>query len=395
MFDFDRFVDRRGTNCLKWDVADLFGLDRVEYPFWIADTDFPTVPEVAQAMQKRCEHALFGYNIPGPGCIPAVQGWYERRHGWHFEEEDAFASVGVITVLRNTILAATAPGDRILIFTPVYNPFEEIIENTGRVVVDHPMLEKEGTYEIDFALLEQQLADGVRAIIFCNPHNPVGKVWKKSELEKLVSLCVQYKVFLMSDEVHGDIELHGIKYTPMGVFPEIQNQLAVYTAVSKTFNLAGLGASCVIVPNPDLRAKIQAELKKSWIMSPNIMACTAMEAAYRYGDQWLDEVNEYLTKNSDYAQAFFAKNAPGIRVSRHEGTFLMWLDFRCCKMTSGEITKKLAQEFGVGLGNGASYGKQAEGFMRFNIACSADLLKKGLNGILKFYEKYAQTNEGL
>lgn len=389
MFDFDQSINRRQTNCLKWDKANLFGLDRVEYPFWIADTDFATVPEVVEAMRRRCGHPLFGYNFPGEGCIPAVQGWYERRHGWHFETEEAFASVGVVTVLRFTLEAVTRPGDQVLIFTPVYNPFEEIIRNTGRVVADCPLRETGDSYEIDFEDLERRLAGGVKAIIFCNPHNPVGRVWRREELERLAGLCCRYDVLLLSDEVHGDIVLHGIRYTPMGTIPGIQDRLAVYTAVSKTFNLAGLGASCIIVPNPELRERIRAELKKAWIMSPNIMACEAMEAAYRHGDQWLDELNAYLTRNSDYVQAYLARYVPGLKAARHEGTFLMWLDFRCCGMDSDQVTRRLAREFGVGLGNGAGYGRQADGFMRFNIACPLELLKRGLEGIRGFCGKYA------
>ena len=391
MFDFDEKIDRRGTNCLKWDVADLFGLDRVEYPFWIADTDFATVPEVVEALKHRCQHPIFGYSVPGPECIPAVQGWYERRHGWHFEVQDAFASIGVVTVLRASIEALTQPGDQVLIFSPVYNPFPAIIENTGRTVVEHPLIEVGNTYEIDFRRLEQQLAGGVKVVMFCNPHNPIGKVWTWSELEQLTDLCAKYHVIVLSDEVHGDICLRGIGYTPMGRFEKIRDSLAVYTAISKTFNLAGLAASCIIVPNRELRAKIEGELKKGWIMAPNVMGCVAMEAAYKYGDSWVDELNLYITRNSDFVQDYFSKYMPKVRIAKHEGTFLMWLDMSCCGVFGDELAVTLAKECGVGLGSGSSYGSRAQGYLRFNIACPMETLKKGVEGIRKFYEAHCQS----
>lgn len=390
MFDFDTPLNRRGTNCLKWDVADLFGMDRVEYPFWIADTDFATVPEVVQALKERCDHPMFGYSIPSPNCIPAVQRWYERRHNWHFEQSAAFVSIGVVTVLRASVEALTQPGDQVLIFTPVYNPFPEIIANTGRTVVDCPLAEVGNAYEIDYDLLERQLAGGVKAIIFCNPHNPIGKVWTEEELGKLADLCAKYHVYLLSDEVHGDICLRGVKYTPMGRFEQVQDLLVVYTAVSKTFNLAGLASSCIIAPNPELKDKVEKELKKSWIMAPNVMGCVAMEAAYEHGDQWLDELNEYLTKNSDFVIDYFAKYMPRVRIAKHEGTFLMWLDMRCCGEVDGDLAAVLAQECQVGLGSGASYGSQAKGYLRFNIACPMETLKKGVEGIRRFYEAHCK-----
>lgn len=390
MYDFDKPLTRRGTNCLKWDVADLFGMERVEYPFWIADTDFATVPEVVSALKERCEHPIFGYSIPSPNCIPAVQRWYERRHAWHFEPDEAFVSIGVVTVLRSSIEALTQPNDSVLVFTPIYNPFPEIIENTGRVVVDHPLREVGNAYEIDYDLLERQLAGGVKAILFCNPHNPIGKVWSWDELERLCDLCAKYKVYLLSDEVHGDICLRGVHYTPIGRFEAVRNQIAVYTAVSKTFNLAGLSSSCIIVPNPVMRQKIQDELKKGWIMAPNVMGCVAMEAAYEHGDRWLDELNAYLTQNSDLVLAYFAKYLPKARIAKHEGTFLMWLDMRCCGILDDSLAAALAQECGVGLGSGASYGKQAAGYLRFNIACPRATLEKGLAGLRRFYEAHCK-----
>lgn len=390
MYSFDSVFDRRGTACLKWDVSDLFGVESLEMPYWIADTDFPVVPEVIEAIKKRCDHPIFGYSIPGPDCIPSVQRWYSRRHGWSFDEGEAFASIGVVTVLRYAIEALTSPGDEVLLFTPVYNPFFDIIKNTARRIVDHRLLERDGCYEIDFNLLERQFAGGVRMVLFCNPHNPIGKVWTRAELDKLAGLCEKYNVFVLSDEVHGDIELREVKYTPMAAIEKMRFRCAVFTSISKSFNLAGLGSSCVIVPDMTAREKIESELKNAWIMGPNVFANVAMEAAYNHGDLWMDELLIYLAENSGFVQEYFADNMPDIKLARHEGTFLMWLDFRCTRMSSGEITHRLAEEFGVGLGNGSSYGNQSDGFMRFNIACRRELLSRGLESIREFYCKYCK-----
>lgn len=388
---FDDVYDRRGTSCLKWDVSDLFGVESLEMPFWIADTDFSTVPEVVDAIQKRCEHPIFGYSIPGPDCIHSVQRWYARRHDWSFGAQEAFASIGVVTVLRYAIEALTSPGDEVLVFSPVYNPFFDIINNTGRRVADHRLVQRDGGYEIDYEVLEKQLAGGVRTILFCNPHNPMGKIWTRAELERLGELCEKYDVFVLSDEVHGDIELRGLKYTPMAAIEKMRLRCAVFTSISKSFNLAGLGASCIIVPEEQARKKIKDELGKAWIMSPNVLANVAMEAAYNHGDLWLDELLVYLAENSDLVQQYLADYMPGIKLGKHEGTFLMWLDFSCTGLPSSEVTRKLAGEFGVGLGNGSSYGSQADGFMRFNIACRRELLLRGLESMREFYRKYCKS----
>ena len=387
MYNFDKFVDRRGTACVKWDVRDLFGVgpDADLTPMWIADMDFAVVPEIQTALKERCDHPTFGYNTPTPGCIPALCSWYERRHNWKFTPDQVLNGIGVVTMIRFTLEALTAPGDKVAVFSPVYDPFFAQVRNSGRTLVDLPMKEQDGHYSVDLAAFEQALKDGVKAVIFCNPHNPIGKVWTKDEVEIIGGLCAKYGAYMLSDEVHGDMVMDGNHYNPMGLVDAIQDKLVVYTAISKTFNLAGLHQSAIIIPNAEVRAKVDAMLKGAWIMGPNLMAFTAMEAAYTYGDKWVDEVVAYISDNVRYVQQQVRDFMPKVKLSHHEGTFLMWLDLRCLGMSSDELTVTLGREYGIGLGNGAHYGKQCDGFMRMNIACPRSTLEKGVAALKKCY----------
>ena len=387
MYNFDKFVDRRGTACVKWDVKDLFGVgpDADLTPMWIADMDFAVVPEIQTALKERCDHPTFGYNTPTPGCIPALCSWYERRHNWKFTPDQVLNGIGVVTMIRFTLEALTAPGDKVAVFSPVYDPFFAQVRNSGRTLVDLPMKEQDGHYSVDLAAFEQALKDGVKAVIFCNPHNPIGKVWTKDEVETIGGLCAKYGAYMLSDEVHGDMVMDGNHYNPMGLVDAIQDKLVVYTAISKTFNLAGLHQSAIIIPNAEVRAKVDAMLKGAWIMGPNLMAFTAMEAAYTYGDKWVDEVVAYISDNVRYVQQQVRDFIPKVKLAHHEGTFLMWLDLRCLGMSSDELTVTLGREYGIGLGNGAHYGKQCDGFMRMNIACPRSTLEKGVAALKKCY----------
>ena len=211
MYNFDKFVDRRGTACVKWDVRDLFGVgpDADLTPMWIADMDFAVVPEIQTALKERCDHPTFGYNTPTPGCIPALCSWYERRHNWKFTPDQVLNGIGVVTMIRFTLEALTAPGDQVAVFSPVYDPFFAQVRNSGRTLVDLPMKEQDGHYSVDLAAFEQALKDGVKAVIFCNPHNPIGKVWTKDEVEAIGGLCAKYGAYMLSDEVHGDMVMDG------------------------------------------------------------------------------------------------------------------------------------------------------------------------------------------
>ncbi len=387
-YDFDTVISRKGSGCIKWDVKDLFGVDSDAdlLPFWIADQDFPVLPEIQEALRKRVDHPMYGYTMPSSGSVSALTQWYSRRHGWEFSPSEVISGIGVVTVLSYAIRALTEPGDKIALFSPVYDPFFALIKNGGRSLVDVPMEYQGGQYTPDLELFEKELAAGVKALILCNPHNPVGKVWTREELTDIAHLCKKYNTLILSDDVHGDIVMKGHKYVPMASVTEARDRLVTFTAISKTFNLAGLGASATIVQNHELFQKLNGALRDVWLFGPNVMAFPAMEAAYTCGDEWVDELNEYLTDNSRYVSEQCRKDMPDIKVADHQGTFLMWLDMTCFALSSDELTSILAKEYGIALGNGAHYGKQCDGFMRLNMACPRETLEKGFESLKRFYK---------
>lgn len=387
MYDFDKVVDRRGTSSIKWNFQNSFGQQSGLLPYWIADTDFATAPEVVQALQKRCDHPVIGYSKPLPGVYTAIQGWWDRRHGWKPETDWMLLSYGVVTGIYFTLDTVVPKGEKVLTFTPVYDPFFAAIKNSGHTLVDCPLDHKDNYYTINWELLEKELADGVKAVVFCNPHNPIGRVWTEEEMEKLVELCVKYNVYLLSDEIHCDFGFTR-PCTTAGKFPRIYDKLVVYTAISKTFNMAGLGSSCMIIPNAELKQKIKDAYDRRWMFGPSDLAFTAMEAAYTYGDQWVDEQCEYLKGSAEIVRKFVEEKMPKVKVTTHEGTFLMWLDMTCFGKTSDELTEIFAKEYGLAIGNGAHYGKQAEGYMRLNIGCARGILQKGLDQMAKMYADY-------
>lgn len=386
MYNFDKIYNRIGTGSVKWEVQDIFGVPNGLLPFWVADTDFETLPEIIQAINSRCDHPLFGYTAAQKECLEAVKGWQGRRNNWDIDISWIVPSAGVVTAISFTILALTDPGDSILIFSPVYDPFFKVIKNTNRRLVDLHLIKNGNSYDIDFWNLEKELAAGVRAVILCNPHNPVGRVWSDEDLWKIAGLCRKYNVYILSDDVHGDITLFGNVYTPIGKLKEAEDLSVTFTAISKTFNMAGLGSSTLIIPNPDIRADVARALKGAFIMAPNAIALTAIEAAYKYGDEYVDRLNAYLSANAAFVADYFAENMPDVGVTKPEGTFLMWLDFNCLGLTCNRISDIMVKEYKLALSKGTNYGKQAEGFMRLNIGCPRSMLEKGMTLINELYK---------
>ncbi len=385
-YDFDQVYDRMGSDCLKWEKQNKFGVPSGLLPFWIADTDFSTLPQAVQAMEKRLEHPLFGYTFTGPRTLKTVRDWYARRHGVDLPVECYMALEGVVTVMWFSIRALTKPGDKVAVLTPVYDPFFAIIQNQGRQVINCSLRYENKRYDIDWDALEKAFQEGVSAFIFCNPHNPVGRVWSAGDVERIVRLCKQYSVYLLSDEVHGDITFFGNHYTSAAKFADIYDQMIVYTAISKTFNMAGLHSSCEIFPDPALKQLQDKTMREAWLMGPNALANAAIEACYTYGDEYVDQLNTYLEGNVNLVLDYLAQNAPTIEPVKPEGTYLMWLDCRKTGLTSQEICDRLVREQGMAMGSGAGYGSDgnAEGFMRLNIGCPRATLQKGLEKLSAF-----------
>ena len=389
MYDFDKVVERRGTSSIKWNVQYDFGQKDGLLPFWIADTDFASEPKILEAMKKRLEHPVMGYADPWDGVYKAVQGWWERRHGWKADTEWMHIGSGVVTALYFNLKLLIPEGEKVAVFSPVYDPFFAAVKNSGHELVECEMDCENNYYTINYECFEEELKNGVKAVIMCNPHNPVGRVWTEEELEKIVKLCVKYDVYVFSDEVHADYALDR-KYTTMGKFPELYDKLVIYTAISKSFNMAGLVSSCLIIPDAGLKKKIVEDYESKWMFGPCDLAFNAIEAAYTYGDTWMDEAAAYVASNAEIVKKFVADRMPKVQVTKHEGTFLMWLDMSCYGLSSSEITSILAKEYGVALGDGSHYGKGSEGYMRVNIGAAKETVMQGLEQLAKMYEKYAK-----
>lgn len=386
MYDFDNAPNRLGTDSIKWNFQNGYGVKSGLLPYWIADTDFATLPEIMQALQERCKHPILGYAEYDEPVLDAIRGWYSRRHEWDIPREEMFLGGGVVTAIWFTLQAITQPGDGVLVMTPVYDAFFGAIQNAGRTRVDSPLIHKDGRYTINFDDMERHFKSGVRVLLLCNPHNPIGRVWTRDELEKISNLCEQYNVIILSDEVHGDLGLFGNKYTPMGLFPQNRQRLVVYTAITKTFNMAGLSSSCLIIPGEELRAKVQGYMYGCWVFGPTALAFPAIQAAYTHGDRWVDEQNQYLEGNATYITETFARQLPGVGVTPLEGTFLMWIDFNCLGMTSAALSALMAEKYNLALGKGSAYGSEGEGFMRLNIGTTRANLEKGVAQMIHLYQ---------
>lgn len=380
-FDFDSIVERRGTNSFKWDFyKDIFGSEEL-LPMWVADMDFLAPKKVEEAITKRVEHGVFGYTRNGESYYRSIINWVKKRHGWSIKKEWILSLPGVVPTLSTAILSYTKPGDKILVQTPVYHPFFTVIGGNERVKVENPLIKGKDGYEIDFKDLEEKLK-GVKMMILCNPHNPVGRVFRKDELIKIGELCKKNNVIIASDEIHSDIIYKGHKHTPIAsISKELEDITITCIAASKTFNVAGLYASCAIIPNDCLRERFNKKAEALGIGSSNLLGGLALEASYTYGEEWLDELIEYLEENRDYLLDFLAKRIPKIKAVKSEGTYLIWLDCRGLNMDSEELKRFIIHDAKVGLNDGASFGTGGEGFMRLNIGCPRKLLNEGLERI--------------
>lgn len=377
-FDFDAVIPRAGTDCVKYDLRKtLFGREDV-IPMWVADMDFAVPPFVAEAVRKRAEHPVYGYSVIPDSYYDAVISWEKRRHGWELRKEWILFSPGVVTGLNMIVQAFTEPGDKVIVQPPVYHPFFFCVENNGRQLVLNRLKEENGHYSMDFDDLERKMRAGARMMILCSPHNPVSRCWRREELEWLGAKCKEHRVLLVSDEIHGDLVYSPNKHIPLA---SISDDLAANTitciAPSKTFNLAGLFTSSVIIPDENLRKQFIRTQDKLHI-SPNLFGLTAAEAAYREGGEWLDQLLGYLKSNADLVKDFLSGHIPAISLSPAEATYLLWLDFRKLGLPDAELKKLLVEKAGLGLFEGITFGPGGEGFQRMNIGCPSKILKEAL-----------------
>lgn len=387
-YNFDEVIDRKGTNCLKYDFAVERGYPEGVLPFWVADMDFRTAPPVTLELERRVQHGIFGYTDPGADYRAAVWSWMKTQHGWTPAEGSLTITPGVVFALGMAVQSFTAPGDAVLIQQPVYYPFSSIILGNDRQLVNSPLVLKDGHYEIDFVDFEQKITSkNVKLFLLCNPHNPAGRVYTRDELQKLATICLQHGVTIIADEIHNDFIRKGYKHTVLAsLSKEIAQHVVTCTAPSKTFNLAGLQISNIFIENEAMRQKFRATIDHAGYSQPNALGMFAAQAAYEKGLPWLEALRDYLEQNYQKTKAFLETHLPKVQLIEPEGTYLLWLDFRAYGLSAKELDDIIVHEANLWLDSGHIFGKDGEGFERLNIACPWATLEQGLKQLAKAFK---------
>ncbi len=378
-YNFDQIIERAGTDCLKWDGREaVFGRQEI-LPLWVADMDFAAPPAVVAALQKRASHPVYGYPLRTPAVDQAISGWLKKRHGWTVEADWLLLTNGVVPALNLAVLAFTEPGDSVIIQPPVYRPFFKAVENNKRELLLNGLKEENGRYTIDFEQLARMVDDRTKMLIFCSPHNPVGRVWTREELTKLGQFCLEHRILLVSDEIHSDLVYKGYTHIPLAsLTPELAKNTITCIAPSKTFNVPGLATAVTIIPDQERRERFRRIMEATGVGAGNLFGLCALQAAYDEGEEWLEALLDYLRGNLETVMEFVAERLPGIKVIKPEGTFLVWLDFRGLGLTPEQLSAFLINEAKVGLNDGRGFGPGGDGFQRMNIACPRAVLKEAL-----------------
>lgn len=385
-YNFDELIDRRGTDSLKWGICEeIFGTSDL-MPLWVADMDFKTPDFIIEAIEKRLKHPVLGYYDYWQGYYDSIIWWMKTRHNWSVEKDWIIFSPGIVPALGMCVMAYTEKGDDVLVQSPVYHPFYYAIESQERNIVYNPLIEKDGRYEINFEDLENKLKNGVKLMLLCNPHNPVGRCWEKDVLMKVAFLCKKYNCILVSDEIHSDLTMPSYKHNPTNLCAlseEEKANIITLMAPSKTFNMAGLATSEVIIPDLVLRKKFISVVQNILHMfNGNVLGAYALEAAYsENGAVWVDELRDYIWDNICSMNDFLHENYPKIKTYRHEATYLPWLDFKEYGYTHRELMHKLAFDCKIGLNDGMIFGKEGNNKMRINVALPKKELIKALENL--------------
>ncbi|MDR1210375.1 MAG: pyridoxal phosphate-dependent aminotransferase [Clostridiales bacterium] len=374
-YDFDRIVPRRGTDSLKYDFAAERGMPPGLLPMWVADMDFPAPPEVLADIAETAAHGIFGYTEPKAPYYDAVAEWFGGRYGYRPPREAIVKAPGVVFALAQAVRAFTAPGDAVLIQTPVYYPFYDIVRRNGRTLATNPLTRTDGAYTIDFDDFERKASENaVKAFILCNPHNPVGRVWTRGELIRLRDICAKNGILVLSDEIHCDFVWGGREHV---CYAALSKDAFIATAPSKTFNLAGLQVSNVFIENASLRRRFRDETASAGYSQLNTVGLRAALSAYEKGGPWLAELKAYLEGNIRAARYFIAECLPKVTLIEPEGTYLLWLDFSAYGLTQAELDRRVTAA-GLWLDSGTMFGAEGEGFQRVNAACPRSVLLEGL-----------------
>ena len=386
---FDEAHVRRSTRSVKWDKMDMvYNLpDTSEVlPMWVADMDFAAPKEVIDALSKRLEHPVFGYSYVCDDCKKAIVSWFERRHQWTIDPVTILFNQGVVPAIASIVETFTEPGDKIAISTPVYPPFFNVPKHQHREIVSCDLLEENGSYRYDFDSLEETFKQGVSLYILCNPHNPGGIVWTQEDLERLIELAIQYDVLIISDEIHADLLIDGSRHIPLLTVKRADEaKIITCIAPTKTFNIAGIQAAMMVVPDPHFRAKLAQHALAHGQFELYAFASAATQAAYAHGDAWLDELLAYLSRNMDYVIQEMT-SIPGIQVAKPQATYLMWIDYRETGIEEKEMMDRLLTIGKLALEPGTKYGEAGRGFLRMNVAAPFETIKDGVQRFKKVFE---------
>lgn len=382
-YDFNIIASREGSFCEKYDRREeIFGTQDV-IPMWVADMDFLVAPFIKEAMVERAMLGEFGYGFRGEAYFDAIRQWVERRNGWNIKNKWIGFSPGVVCGIAIALRAFTNPGDKVIIQTPIYPPFARTILANDRQVVTNPLTRGVSKFEIDFQDLESKMKDA-KALVLCNPHNPTGRVLTREELDKIGRLCVEHNVMIFSDEIHSDLIQKPCRHTHIASLgSEISKLCITFISASKTFNLAGLSTSAVIIEDKTVREQFNIEFNKLHADQGNVFGTIAMQTAYTQGDEWIDQLNVYLGANMDYVTDFITQNLPELKVFKSEGTYLLWVDFSAWGMSYNELYQHIITKARLGFDNGHRFGQEGDGYMRINIATSLAVIKEAMQRLLE------------
>ena len=380
-YDFDKTIDRRATNSYKRDSAPEGVL-----PMWVADMDFRTAPAIIDALQKRVAHGIFGYTRVPDAYYDAVTSWFSRRHGWDIDREWIIYTSGVVPAVSAVIKALTVPGDKVIVQTPVYNCFFSSIRNNGCEIVSNPLRRTADTYKMDFDALERCAADPrTKVMLLCNPHNPAGRVWTPDELTRLGNICLRNGVTVVADEIHCELVYQGFKYTPFASLSDaFLHRSVTCVSPSKAFNIAGLQIANIVAFDNDLRSRIDKAININEVCDVNPFGVAATIAAYNEGEEWLNQLVDYLHGNYEAMAEFCRRELAEFPITRLEGTYLVWMDCSSLGMSSDALEHALLDDARLWLNAGTMYGAEGEGYMRWNIACPRSVMLDGLNRFLNF-----------
>jgi cystathionine beta-lyase len=379
-YDFDSVINRENTDSVKYDLRKMFFGKEDVIPMWVADMDFRTPQFILDAIAKRLEHPILGYSFRNEDYYDAITQWLKRRHDWDVKKEWILFSPGVVPALNMSVLAFTRPRAKVIIQPPVYTPFFSAVKDNGRSILLNKLIKGEKRYEIDFADLQNKCSKGATMILISNPHNPGGMAWTTEELKEVAKICMRFGVIIVSDEIHCDLVNRGYKHTVLAsISKKIATQTVTMVAASKTFNLAGLSTASVIISDPGLRRNYNRILQTLHLDFGNLFGPVATMAAYRHGEEWLNELLDYIHENINVLQNYLQQNIPQIKMMRPEATYMAWLDCSDLKMTSKELRHLFIEKAGLGLNQGIDFGKAGLGFMRINLACPRQVLLKALD----------------